>query len=75
VEVGGGNQGMTKGGTGDVFAGLAVSFLAKNEPFLAASCASYIIKKAAEELSTQKGIYYSAEDLANKIPEILAKFI
>jgi hydroxyethylthiazole kinase-like uncharacterized protein yjeF len=75
IEVGGGNQGMTKGGTGDVFAGLAVSFLAKNEPFLAASCASYIIKKAAEELSSLKGIYYSAEDLANEIPKILNKFI
>jgi len=75
VEVGGGNQGMTKGGTGDVFAGLTLALLAKNEPFLAASCASYLIKKAAEELFQEKGIYYNADDLANKVPSVLGKLL
>jgi len=32
----GGNAGMTKGGTGDVLAGLVAAFACKNEPFLAA---------------------------------------
>lgn len=75
VEVGGGNQGMTKGGTGDVFAGLTVALLAKNDSFLAASCASYIIKKSAEALFDEKGIYYSAEDLAEKIPQVLGNLL
>lgn len=49
VVVTGGNAGLTKGGTGDVLAGLTVGLAAKNEPFLAACAASFILKKAAEE--------------------------
>ncbi|MGB6882352.1 MAG: ADP/ATP-dependent (S)-NAD(P)H-hydrate dehydratase [Microgenomates group bacterium] len=83
VEVKGGNPGMTKGGTGDVLAGLAVALLAKNNPFLAACAASYITKMAADELyrpslplrDKKVGIYYNADDLADKIPETLYKLI
>ena len=69
VVVRGGNPGMSKGGTGDVLAGLTVALLAKNEPFLAASCASYIEKAAADELYKKVGTNYNADDLTNKIPE------
>src|SRR5260221_1767646 len=71
VEITGGNAGMTKGGTGDVQAGLTAALLAKNDPTLAACTASYVIKAAADELYKTKGIYYNADDLANKIPEVL----
>lgn len=71
LEVRGGNPGLTKGGTGDVLAGLTVALLAKNEPFLATSCASYITKAAADELYKKVGTNYSADDLADKIPETL----
>jgi len=71
VAVKGGNPGLTKGGTGDVLAGLTVALLAKNEPFLAAASASYITKVAADELYKKVGINYSADDLADKIPETL----
>ena len=46
----GGNAGMTKGGTGDVLAGLVAAFYAKNDAFLSASAASFINKKAGESL-------------------------
>jgi len=71
VLVKGGNAGMTKGGTGDVLAGLTVALLAKNNPFLASSCASYIAKAAADELYKKVGVNYNADDLADKIPETL----
>jgi len=73
VIVKGGNPGMTKGGTGDVLAGLTVSLLAKNDPFLAAASASYIAKTAADELFKKVGTNYNADDLANKIPEVLSQ--
>lgn len=74
-EIRGGNSGLTKGGTGDVQAGLTVGFLAKNEPFLAASAAAYVIKKAAEDLGDKRGIFYNADDIVEKIPEILHKLL
>src|SRR4030042_1568389 len=64
----GGNPGMTKGGTGDIHAGLTVALLAKNETFLAAAAAAYIIKAAGDSLFKKMGIYFSADDLAEAIP-------
>ena len=52
-------------------AGLAVALLAKNEPFLAACAASYVTKAAGDELYEKVGTNYSADDLAEKIPEVL----
>ena len=75
VLVKGGNPGMTKGGTGDVLAGLTVALLAKNNSFLAAASASYIAKKAADELFEKVGVNYNADDLADKIPEVLGKYL
>lgn len=75
IEVNGGNPGLTKGGTGDVQAGLTVAILAKNDPILAAASASFIIKAAADVLRKERGIYYNADDLADKIPEVLSNLI
>jgi len=75
VEVHGGNPGMTKGGTGDVMAGLTVALLAKNEPFLAASAAAFITKAAAEALCQRQGFYYNADDLAEEVPKVFHKLI
>lgn len=68
IEVKGGNPGLTKGGTGDIQAGLTIALLAKNEPILAASAASYLVKKAADELYRKVGTMYNSDDLAAKIP-------
>jgi NAD(P)H-hydrate epimerase len=71
----GGNAGLTKGGTGDVLAGLTTALYAKNDALLAASAASFIEKFAADELYKEKGTFYNADDLADKIPETLHKLI
>ncbi len=73
IEIKGGNPGLTKGGTGDVQAGITVALLAKNDPVLAACAGAYLTKSAGDELQKTKGIYFNADDLANKIPEILNK--
>lgn len=71
----GGNAGMTKGGTGDVLAGLVASLYCNNDAFLAAKCASYINKKAGESLFEKKGIYFNSSDLATEIPYVMKKLI
>lgn len=71
----GGKGSLTKGGVGDVLAGLAVALAAKNPPFLAACAASFIAKKAANELYKKVGFAYNADDLAEKIPEVLREYL
>ena len=71
IKINGGNAGMTKGGTGDVLAGLVASLACKNELFLSASVGSYLNKKAGEELSSTVGIYFNASDLCNMIPKVM----
>jgi NAD(P)H-hydrate repair Nnr-like enzyme with NAD(P)H-hydrate dehydratase domain len=73
VEISGGNPGLTKGGTGDAQAGLTVALLAKNNSLLAAYAASYVVKKAGDELYQKVGEFYNADDLVNKLPEVLAR--
>lgn len=64
----GGNAGMTKGGTGDVLAGLVAAFACKNDPFLATIAGSFINKNAGDELYKTVGPFFNASDLANQIP-------
>lgn len=71
VRISGGNAGMTKGGTGDVLAGLVAALYAKNEAFLSATAASYINKKAGESLFERVGYYFNASDLADEIPKVM----
>ena len=67
---------MTKGGTGDVLAGLVASLYCKNnDPFLVATCASYINKKAGESLFKKVGYYFNASDLADEIPKAMKEIL
>lgn len=75
VSIPGGNAGMTKGGTGDVLAGLVASLYCKNEAYLSACAASYINKKAGESLEKRMGLYFNASDLAQEIPHILKELV
>lgn len=75
VQIRGGNPGMTKGGTGDVLAGLTASFFAKNDAFVSAVAASFINKKAGENLEKKNGIYFNASDLISEIPLVLKEYI
>ena len=76
VKVQGGNAGMTKGGTGDVLAGLTAALYSQNDdPYLVAKAASYINKKAGDSLFEKMGYYFSATDLVNEIPLVMKKLL
>ena len=65
----GGNQGLTKGGSGDVLAALAASFYVKSDPITAAVVASYVVKKTADRLSITSGYWYNTSQIVQAIPE------
>jgi hydroxyethylthiazole kinase-like uncharacterized protein yjeF len=66
-----GNQGMTKGGTGDVLAGLVVALACKNDLFLAGKAGALINGLAGDMLYKKVGVYYNAGDLIGEIPKVL----
>jgi ADP-dependent NAD(P)H-hydrate dehydratase / NAD(P)H-hydrate epimerase len=67
-----GNQGMTKGGTGDVLAGLTVGFLAKSKDlFKSAVAASYINGFIGDQLNKKKkGYAFIASDILADLENI-----
>ena len=71
----GGNPGMTKGGTGDVLAGLIAALACKNDPFLATIAGSFINKKAGDALYARVGPYFNATDLAGEISVVMKEFL
>jgi NAD(P)H-hydrate epimerase len=75
VQISGGNAGMTKGGTGDVLAGLVAALYCKNEAFLSAEAGSFINKKAGESLTQKMGLYFNASDLATEIPGAMKELL
>lgn len=75
VVIAGGNAGMTKGGTGDVLAGLTAAMSCKNDLFLAAVAGSYINKKAGEKLFVRVGYYFNASDLIEEIPHVMKQLL
>jgi len=75
VEIPGGNPGMTKGGTGDVLAGLVVGFYAKSQAVASCVVASTVNKKASERLAERVGVYYGAGDLISEIQAVMGEFV
>ncbi len=75
IRVEGGNAGMTKGGTGDVLAGLVGALACTNDLWLSATAASYINKRAGDSLFGKVGYYFNASDLADEIPRVMAELI
>lgn len=69
--VDGGNAGMTKGGTGDVLAGLVAGLYTNNEILPSVVVASYINKKAGESLYKKSGPFFNTTDLVEEIPRVL----
>lgn len=67
----GGSAGMTKGGTGDVLAGIVTGLYAKSPALASAVVASRANKQAGEELTSKVGSNFNASDLLNQIPEFL----
>lgn len=74
-EVSGGNPGMTKGGTGDVLAGLIAALACKNDPWSATVTGSYVNKLAADALFAHVGPFFNASDLAAEIPVVMKKLL
>jgi len=72
-EIAGGNEGMTKGGTGDVLAGLIAALACANNPWEATLAGSVINKKAGEELYKTVGPFFNATDLSDQIPKTMNK--
>lgn len=75
IEITGGNAGMTKGGTGDVLAGLVAALYCTHDALTSSVVASYVNKKAGEALYHQVGPYFNASDLAATVPKILWKLL
>lgn len=73
--VDGGSPGLSKGGTGDVVAGLTVAMLSKNDAMLSAAAANFLVKKAGEELEKKRGVMFNADDVAEMVPMMWKKYI
>ncbi len=71
VMVTGGNAGMTKGGTGDVLAGLVAALYCTHPADVAAVTASLVNKKAGDQLFAEVGPYFNASQLAEQVPHTL----
>ena len=74
-EIQGGNAGMTKGGTGDVLAGLIAALACTNDPLVAALLGSFINKRAGDDLYTTVGPFFNASDLALQIPKTMKQIV
>jgi len=73
--IAGGNAGLTKGGTGDVLAGLAAALYAKNDAWISATAASYFNKAAAMSLFKSKGYWYNTSELVTAIPTVMKEIV
>ncbi len=71
----GGNQGLTKGGTGDILAGLTTALFSQNSSFNAAAFASIILKKTADRLYQSYGYWYNVDKIIDQIPKTITSFI
>jgi len=69
----GGNQGLTKGGTGDLLAGLTSSFFTKSSALDSGLMASWLLKKSAEALYPRFGYWYNVDRLVEIIPQTFSK--
>jgi ADP-dependent NAD(P)H-hydrate dehydratase / NAD(P)H-hydrate epimerase len=69
--ISGGSPGMTKGGTGDVLAGLVAALYCTNEAVTAAVVGSYVNKLAGERLHQRVGPFFNATELVQEVPKTL----
>jgi NAD(P)H-hydrate epimerase len=70
IKIEGGNAGMTKGGTGDVLAGLVAALYCTHDALTSCVVGSYINKKAGDKLFEQAGYYFNASDLVKAVPTV-----
>jgi NAD(P)H-hydrate epimerase len=75
IEIKGGVPGMTKGGTGDVLAGLTAALYCKNDALTSAVVASFFNKNAGEELFERMGNNFNASDLVDQLPKTMHQYL
>lgn len=75
IEIPGGTVGMTKGGTGDVLAGMVAGLYAKSPAMASAVVASQVNKRAGESLAKKEGMFFSASDLILQAQIELGKMV
>ena len=75
VEIEGGNAGLTKGGTGDVLAGIISALNTKNTQLNSCINASIILKKSAEDLFVHSHFWYNTTDLILQIPKTIKNLL
>lgn len=75
VKIFGGNDGLIKGGIGDSIAGVLVGLLAKDEAIFSSAAASYLVKKAAENLARKQGLMFNADDVVEMVPKVYMEVI
>lgn len=75
LEITGGSAGMTKGGTGDVLAGLVSALYAKSSAMASCVVASQVNKRAGEALEAKVGTFFSAADLIPEVQRILGEML
>jgi len=75
IEIEGGNGGMTKGGTGDVLAGLVAGLYAKSSAMASCVVASAANKRAGEQLEKKLGPFFSASDLIPEVQRVLGEML
>lgn len=71
LEISGGNAGLTKGGTGDVLAGLIAGLYCVNTAPVAAIVGSSINKTAGDKLYETVGPFFNTSDLVEQVPKTL----
>ena len=70
-----GNEGMTKGGTGDVLSGLVAALACKNDGFEAAVAGAHINGFAGDMLFKKFGVNFCASDVVEMLPMAFRKFV
>jgi NAD(P)H-hydrate epimerase len=70
VRIAGGNAGLTKGGTGDILAGLVAGMSTTSDPFASSIVSSYLLKKTAEEIAQTRGLWYTAQDILTVVSTV-----
>lgn len=75
VEIMGGSPGMTKGGTGDVLAGLVGGLYAKSPALASCVVASQVNKLAGERLEERLGMFFAASDLIVEVQKVLGEYL
>lgn len=75
VKISGGNTGLTKGGSGDVLAGLIAGLFCYNEPLVAAAYGSKVLKQTGDDLFIKRGPFFTTTQLVAQIPQTMWKIL